>query len=58
MVLLSYVRRLAEQLGVYWLVPDSDPAVGALRTLPPLCKLPPLAIPPRPGRPSLPFFSS
>ena len=32
MVLLSYVRRLAQQPGVYWLVPDSEAAVGALRT--------------------------
>ena len=29
MILLSYVRRLAEQRGVYWLVPDSEAAVGA-----------------------------
>ena len=28
MILLSYVRRLAEQPGVYWLVPDSEAAVG------------------------------
>ena len=26
------VRRLARQPGVYWLVPDSEAAVGALRT--------------------------
>ena len=32
MILLSYVRRLAEQPGVYWLVPDFEAAVGALRT--------------------------
>ena len=32
MVLLSYVQRLAEQLGAYWLVPDSGVAVGALFT--------------------------
>ena len=32
MILLSYVRRLAEQLGVYRMVPDSEAAVGALRT--------------------------
>ena len=32
MILLSYVRRLAQQPGVYWLVPDSEAAVGALRT--------------------------
>ena len=32
MVLLSYARRLATQPGVYWLVPDSEAAVGALRT--------------------------
>ena len=32
MILLSYVRRLAKQPGVYWLVPDSEAAVGALRT--------------------------
>ena len=32
MILLSYVRRLAQQLGVFWLVPDSETAVGALRT--------------------------
>ena len=31
-ILLSYVRRLAQQPGVYWLVPDSEAAVGALRT--------------------------
>ena len=30
MILLSYVRRLAEQPGVHWLVPDSEAAVGAL----------------------------
>ena len=32
MILLSYVRRLAQQPGVYWLVPDSEAAVGALRS--------------------------
>ena len=32
MILLSYIRGLAEQPGVYWLVPDSEAAVGALRT--------------------------
>ena len=32
MILLCYVRRLAEQPGVYWLVPDSKAAVRALRT--------------------------
>ena len=32
MVLLPYVRRLAEQPGVYWLVSDSKAEVGALRT--------------------------
>ena len=32
MILLSYVRRLAQQPGRYWLVPDSEAAVGALRT--------------------------
>ena len=32
MILLSYVRRLATQPGVDWLVPDSEAAVGALRT--------------------------
>ena len=32
MILLSYVRRLAKQPGVYWLVPDSEAAVGAFRT--------------------------
>ena len=32
MILLSYIRRLAQQPGVYWLVPDSEAAVGALRT--------------------------
>ena len=32
MTLLSYARRLATQQGVYWLVPDSEAAVGALRT--------------------------
>ena len=31
-ILLSYVRKLAQQPGVYWLVPDSEAAVGALRT--------------------------
>ena len=33
MILLSYIRRLAQQPGVFWLVPDSEAAVGALRTL-------------------------
>ena len=32
MILLSYVRRLAQQPGVFWLVPDFEAAVGALRT--------------------------
>ena len=32
MILLSYVRGLAQQPVVYWLVPDSEAAVGALRT--------------------------
>ena len=32
MILLSYVRRLAQQPGVFWLVPGSEAAVGALRT--------------------------
>ena len=32
MALLSYARRPAKQPGVYWLVPDSEAAVGALRT--------------------------
>ena len=32
MILLSYVRWLAKQPRVYWLVPDSEAAVGALRT--------------------------
>ena len=32
MILLSHVRRLATQPGVYWLVPDSEAAVRALRT--------------------------
>ena len=32
MILLSYVSTLARQPGVYWLVPDSGAAVGALRT--------------------------
>ena len=32
MILLAYIRRLAMQLGVYWLVPDSEAAVGALHT--------------------------
>ena len=30
-ILLSYVRRLAQQPGVFWLLPDSEAAVGALR---------------------------
>ena len=34
MVLVSYFRRLAAPTGVYWLVPDSEAAVGALRTYP------------------------
>ena len=32
MILLSYVHRLAQQPGVFWLVPDSEAVVGALRT--------------------------
>ena len=32
MILLFYVRRLAQQPGVFCLVPDSEEAVGALRT--------------------------
>ena len=32
MILLSYVRRLAQQPGVFWLVSDSEAALGALRT--------------------------
>ena len=32
MILLSYVRRLAQQPGVFWLVLDSEAVVGALRT--------------------------
>ena len=32
MILLSYVRRLAQQPRENWLVPDSEAAVGALRT--------------------------
>ena len=32
MILVSYVQRLGVQLGVYWMVPDSEAAVGALRT--------------------------
>ena len=32
MILLSYVRRLAEKPGVCWLLPDSEAVVGALRT--------------------------
>ena len=32
MILLSYARRLAIQPGVYWVVPDSETALGALRT--------------------------
>ena len=32
MILLSYVCRLAQQPGVFWLVPNSEAAVGALRT--------------------------
>ena len=31
-ILLSYIRRLAQQTGGYWLVLDSKAAVGALRT--------------------------
>ena len=34
MIILSYIRRLAQQPGVFWLVPDSEAAVGALRTYP------------------------
>ena len=32
MILLSYVRQLAVQLGVYWLVLDSKAVVGGHRT--------------------------
>ena len=32
MILLSYIRRLAPHPGVFWLVPDSEAAAGALRT--------------------------
>ena len=32
MILLSYIRRLAQQPAVFWLVPYSEAAVGALRT--------------------------
>ena len=32
MILLSYVRRLAQQPRVFWLVPNSEAGVGALRT--------------------------
>ena len=32
MILLSYIRRLAQQRGVYGLVPDAEAAVGALCT--------------------------
>ena len=32
MILLSYVRKQAQQPGVFWLVPDSEAAVGALGT--------------------------
>ena len=32
MILPSYVRRMAGQPGVYWVVPDSKAAVGALCT--------------------------
>ena len=32
MILLSFIRRWAQQAGVYWLVPHSEAAVGALRT--------------------------
>ena len=32
MILLSYIRRLAQQPGVFWLVPDSEEAARALRT--------------------------
>ena len=32
MILLSYIGRLAQQPGVFWLVPDSEAAVGVLRT--------------------------
>ena len=32
MILLSYVRRLAEQPDVSWQLPDFEAAVGTLRT--------------------------
>ena len=32
MILLSYIHGLAQKRGVYWLVPDSEAAVGPLRT--------------------------
>ena len=32
MILLSYIRRLAQQPGVYWVVLNSEARVGALRT--------------------------
>ena len=32
LTLLLYVRRLEAQQGTYWVVPDSQSAVGALRT--------------------------
>ena len=32
MIFPSYFRRLAVQPGLYWLVPDSEAVVGALRT--------------------------
>ena len=31
MIILSYIRRLAQQPGVFWLIPGSEAAVGALR---------------------------
>ena len=34
MILLSYIRRLAQQPGVFWLVPYLEAALGALRTNP------------------------
>ena len=32
MILMLYIRRLAQQPQVFWLVPNSEAAVGALRT--------------------------
>ena len=32
MILLSYIHKLAQQPRAFWLVPDSEAAVGALRT--------------------------